>query len=410
MTPLRALLTILLLSLLLPFVHAAPSANTERPAPAPRKPRYLMAHYMPWFQAKPVSADWGWHWTMNHYHPDTITNGRSEAASHYFPLMGLYDSSDPDALDCQVLLMKLAGIDGVLIDWYGTDDYLDFGQNHRNALKLIQAVKKAGLRFAIVYEDHTVSQLIAGKILPEADAVGHGQRLLQWMQANWFSDSAYLTLAGRPVFLVFGNGYYTGEQWNQIFAGLPQPPLFFTEEYRRAPAAGGFAWPQPSGGTVGSAQALDQFYIRSAQWPQLLPAAWPRFDDIYSQAGVHDSWGHIDDGDGKTYAETLERALKSNASVIQLVTWNDWGEGTQIEPSVEFGYRDLETTQRERRRFLDPSFASKPQYLRLPLALYDLQKKYANNLTMRAKLNAISRLMFAGHWDRAWALLVRTKP
>ncbi|MDQ2799830.1 MAG: glycoside hydrolase family 71/99-like protein [Armatimonadota bacterium] len=405
MTPLRALLTILLLALT-PAVFAAPSANTAHPSPL-RKPRFLMAHYMPWFQAKPTSADWGWHWTMGHYHPDTVTQGRREAASKYYPLMGLYDSSDPDALDCQVLLMKLAGIDGVLIDWYGTDDYLDFGQNHRNTLQMIRAVKKAGLRFAIVYEDQTVPKLIAGHIIPETDAVSHGKQMLAWMQAHWFSDPAYLTLNGRPVFLVFGNGYYSSAQWTQIFAGLPQPPLYFTEEYRREPAVGGFAWPQPSGGTDGSFRALDQFYTRSAPWPQAMPAAWPRFDDIYAQAGVHDSWGHIDDRDGQTYAETLERALKSDASVIQLVTWNDWGEGTQIEPSVEFGYRDLETTQRERRRYLDPKFSPKPQYLRLPLALYELQKKSEGNPALRAKLAVVSRLMFAGQWDRARALLAK---
>jgi hypothetical protein len=29
-------------------------------------------------------------------------------------------------------------------------------------------------------------------------------------------------------------------------------------------------------------------------------------------------------------------------SIIQIATWNDWGEGTVVEPSREFGYRDLE--------------------------------------------------------------------
>jgi len=53
---------------------------------------------------------------------------------------------------------------------------------------------------------------------------------------------------------------------------------------------------------------------------------------------------------------------------VQLVTWNDWGEGTQIEPSVEFGYRDLEATQRERRR-MTPSFPCIAADLRLPLTM-----------------------------------------
>src|SRR5262249_16430162 len=108
----------------------------------------------------------------------------------------------PDALECHVLLMKLAGIDGVIIDWYGNEDYLDYGAIHRNAQHLIQVIEKARMRFAICYEDQSVPRLIAGHRLPQAEAVAHGQRLLKWMQGHWFSSPAYLRLEDRPVFLV----------------------------------------------------------------------------------------------------------------------------------------------------------------------------------------------------------------
>lgn len=403
MTSFYTLLFGLLLASLLSPGFAAPPSKAGKPPPA-HKPHYLMAHYMPWFEAKPTSPGWGWHWTMNHFQPDHATDGRREAASHFYPLIGLYDSGDPDALECQVLLMKMSGIDGVLIDWYGTDDYLDFGHNHRNALLLIQAVKKAKLRYAVVYEDQTVPKLIAGHVIPEADAVPHGRRLMAWLQTHWFSDPAYLTLEGRPVFLVFGSGYYKSDQWPLLFAGLPHAPLFFTEEDRRAPAEGGFAWPQPRGGSALSFLALDRFYANASSWPQSIPAAWPRFEDIYAQAAVQPSWGHIDDRDGHTYAETLARALKSDASVTQLVTWNDWGEGTQIEPSVEAGYRDLETTQHARRS-LDPRFPYTEQDLRLPVALYLLQKKIGGDPVRRAKADTISRLLFDGRLTLARKLI-----
>ena len=406
MTRIRAFSFSLLLALLLTLLplsgFAAPPAPA-RPAP-PHKPRFLMAHYMPWFEAKPISKGWGWHWTMNHFQPDHMNDGRREAASYYYPLMGLYDSGDPDALDCHVLLMKLAGIDGVLIDWYGTDDYLDYGILQRNTLAMIRSVKKAHLRYAVVYEDQTVPKLIAGHVFPETDAVPHGERLMAWLQAHWFSDPAYLTLDDRPIFLVFGGVYYSSDQWHRIFAGLPRPLLFFTEEDRRAPAVGGFAWPQPQGGDAQSVRTLDRFYAAAPSWPQFIPAAWPRFHDIYGQAGTQPSYGIIDDRAGMTYANTLDRALKSEAEIVQLVTWNDWGEGTQIEPSVEVGYRDLETTQRKRRSF-DPAFPYTAQDLRLPLALYALQKKAGSDPIRRAKLDTISRLLFAGRLTRARTLL-----
>src|SRR5580700_6388963 len=107
--------------------NCATAQSVEKPPLPPHK--LLLAHYMGWYTAKPFSKSWGWHWTMGHYDPDIEKEGRRPAASHYYPLIGLYDSSDPDVLDCQCLLMKLSGIDGVIIDWYGTDDYLDYAVN-----------------------------------------------------------------------------------------------------------------------------------------------------------------------------------------------------------------------------------------------------------------------------------------
>lgn len=382
---------------------AAPPATGK--ANLPDKPHFLIAHYMPWFEAKPFRQDWGWHWTMNHFHPDKIVNGRQEIASRDIPLMGLYDSSDPQALDCQVLLMKAAGIDGVLIDWYGLEEFNDYPGIQKNTLAMIQAVKKAGLRFALVYEDQPVRALIAGHVYPEADAVAHGQQMMAWLQAHWFSDPAYLTWEDRPVFLTFGDGYYQSDQWKQIFAGLPKPPLYFTEEKPRPPAEGAFDWPQPTGGTAPSEASRADFYKRAPALPYFIPAAWPRFDDSYADAGLPSPHRTIDDKNGLTYTESLAQALQSKASIVQLVTWNDWGEGTQIEPSVEFGYRDLEVTQRGRRKYWEPNFPRTPRDLHLPLRLYNLQKKAADDPARRAKLEAISHLLFAGKWELARAKL-----
>jgi hypothetical protein len=202
----------------------------------------------------------------------------------------------------------------------------------------------------------------------EADALAHGARLLRWMQEEWFSSPAYLTLEERPVLLVFGPQYFRDEQWAKMFAGLNRQPQFFTLHHRRGHAAvGGFDWPLPRGGTEQGLRELDAFYARAKGWPRFVPAAFPRFHDIYREAGVHDSYGFIADRGGKTYEETLERALKSGADVVQLVTWNDWGEGTMIEPSVEFGYRDLEATQRLRRRHRENTLSVHAEDLRLPV-------------------------------------------
>ena len=135
-----------------------------------------------------------------------------------------------------------------------------------------------------------------------------------------------------------------------------------------------------------------------------MPAAWPRFHDVYGEAGVQPSFPRLADRGGKTYAETLARAARSGAAAVQLVTWNDWGEGTQIEPSVEFGYRDLEATQKERRQ-MTPSFPYTAADLPLPLTLYHGRKNAGTSAAARARMDTLSRLLFAGKTAEARALL-----
>src|SRR5262249_7204243 len=121
-------------------------------------------------------------------------------------------------------------------------------------------------------------------------------------------------------------------------------------------------------------KAQDAFYDAARAWPLAMAVAFPRFHDIYEQAGVHTSWGRIPDDDGRTFATSLERALRSGLPLVQVSTWNDWGEGTQIEPSVEFGTRDLEVVQRLRRQRLEREFAVTAEDLRLPYRLFRLRK------------------------------------
>ena len=155
---------------------------------------------------------------------------------------------------------------------------------------------------------------------------------------------------------------------------------------------GGFDWPTPSRGL----QANRDFALRASQWPLSIPVAFPRFDDIYEQAHVHPSYGRIPDDDGATFSRTLEDALTSAAPIVQIATWNDWGEGTVIEPSVEFGTRDLEVVQRLRKRHLDPSFSFTKQDLDLPARLLEARRRASDSNT-RDELATLVIDLASGH-------------
>lgn len=369
-------------------------------ADPPKRP-LVLAHYMPWFVAKPHSEVWGWHWTMNAFDPEKVEGGKCRIASHYYPLIGPYDSGDPAAIEYHFLLMKLAGIDGVVVDWYGRADLYDYAILHRNTAALLPAAAKVGLRVGICYEDQTIPKLVqAGKLAP-ADRMKHARGELAWLKANWFTDPAYLTLDGRPVLLSFGFDGLTDGEWADVLPRGNDAPVYFSEHRRRSTASGAFDWPVPKDGLA----AQDRFFRAAGEWPASIPVAFPRFRDIYAEAKVRESYGIIPDDAGRTFTATLARALKSGAPLVQIATWNDWGEGTNIEPSAEFGYRDLEAVQRLRRELADPTFAPKADDLRLAHRVYILRQWAAVRPTVGVKLDEAARLIANGQLADARKML-----
>ena len=357
----------------------------------------VFVHYMPWYSSKSVSGDWGWHWTMNKFNPEHIKkNGQREIASHQYPLIGPYDSNDPDALVCQVLLMKLAGINGVIIDWYGIKPFRDYSTIHRNTKHLIKYIKRAGLEFAICYEDQTVRHMVENRFLPFTEVEVHGQQVMQWVDKNWLNDSAYLELDGRPVVLVFGPQYFNRSHWSRITTGLMSDPQLFglPHVWQESGMNGKFGWPPVTGGQIISPSIWRKYLdnLQKSDSTLFISVAFPAFHDIYQTAGVHDSYGFIDNRGGQTFIETFNLAWQSNSTIIQVATWNDYGEGTAIEPTTDSGYFYLEIIQ----RYTDKKSIFDSIDLRLPISLYQLRKESTISSKYSTVLDQATTLLFDG--------------
>jgi hypothetical protein len=369
-------------------------------AAAAEKRPLLVVHYMPWFEARPTSHRWGWHWTMNAFNPQRIIKGRRSIASHYYPLIGPYDSGDSAVIEYQLLLMKLSGLDGIIVDWYGLSNFRDYPVIHRNTGTLLEKAAKVGLLVGICYEDQTITKLVEARRLSPGNRVAHARREMEWLRANWFAAPGYLRLNGKPVLLSFGSEGLSDNEWAQVFSGTDELPLYLSEHRRRSVAGGTFDWPQPQLGLA----SIETYYQTAKSEPVFIPVAFPRFRDIYKEGKAKKSYPRIPDNLGRTFLMTLERALKSGAPLVQIATWNDWGEGTIIEPSKEFGYRDLEVIQTYRRK-LDASFKTSREDLRLPYRLWRLRGKQARRPQLKPRLDEIAHLLAAGDISEARSAL-----
>lgn len=294
-------------------------------------------HYMPWFDSPEFGTGWGIHWTMSSRSPNvTDDNGKREIASHYYPLIGPYDSQDPAVVEYHLLLMKYAGIDGILINWYGVEGTNgDIGLLLENSEAIIDLTDEVGMSFGVVMEDRF------------AGARGDAEANVAYLDANYYSNAQYIRIQNRPLTLLFGPITIMGQSnWLEILNASQENEIFMPLWYNQntgSAAAGQFAWVYRD-----AAGGLTNFYNARSTEDIVGGAAYPGFKDYYEEGGWTSSsinW-EIPVGTA-TMEETLDLAASHAAKLdfLQLVTWNDFGEGTMIEPTQEFGFTFLEQIQ-----------------------------------------------------------------
>ncbi len=361
-------------------------ARQENPSVAARAPltkavtKKTYAHIMPWFETPQTNGSWGIHWTMANQNPNNMDgSGRRQIASYYYPLIGPYGSGDKDVVEYQLLLMKYSGIDGVLIDWPGTINAWDYPKNRQNAEAIIAGAQKLGLEFGIVYEDNNI-RLTSNAGVWSGDWLAQARSDMAYIRDNYFPSSNYIKVNGAPVLLDFGpQAFQNPSDWNNILSVFSQKPTFLTlwymSQYAGSNANGEFCWIY-SDFTTG----LANFYNNRALGAKF-GVGYPGFNAFYSAGGWDGPTFTLPHNGTGTFGQTLDLALNSGVQQIQLATWNDYGEGTMIEPTREFGNGFLTTLQ------LKLGVPYSQAELELINTLYQQRKQYSGDATKQATLD-----------------------
>lgn len=305
-------------------------------------PMKVYMHYMPWFETPATlgGSNWGYHWRMRNKNPNIVdAEGRRQIAAHYYPKIGTYASRDADVIEYHLLLMKMTGVDGVMIDWYGvqgTNGDLNDLLTSSNAI--VSRTSSFGLDYSVVLEDRFSAN------------INQAKANVAYLRDNYFNDPNYIRINSNndPLLMVFGPiTFQTPSQWTEILGQAGEPVDFATLWYERNDAGsnadGEYAWIYQDAGRT-YAQHIEDFYkFRATASGTFGGVAFPGFDDYYQEGGVGDIIPfEIPHNDGEVLATTF--SLASNPAYtpkldfLQLATWNDFGEGTMFEPTVETGY------------------------------------------------------------------------
>jgi hypothetical protein len=244
-----------------------------------------------------------------------------------------YSSTDPGQVHNQIADMISRGIDGVVIDWYGPNNSID------QATQLVrqEAENHAGFSFAIMVD--------AGAIAANLSQGGTVQQtlihLLQYVEQNYFPSSAYLNIGGQPLVTNFNVDQTGPIDWFAVNAALPVPPRYLFQDdqgFTHPMSDGSYSWVMPETSDYGMSY-LTSFYdtARTFRNIEAAGAAYKGFDDALA------SWGSgrvMGQQCGQTWLETFAEvnALYSASNqlpYLQLVTWNDYEEGTEIESGID---------------------------------------------------------------------------
>jgi glycoprotein endo-alpha-1,2-mannosidase len=283
----RALL--LLLAALIPAAGGSAAAEGADPV-------RVAIFYYPWYGTPTVDGAYE-HWQQRGYRPP------DSVSSAFYPARGPYSSSDPGVLQRHVALITAAGIDQAIVSWWGRGSAED-----RRLPALLDQARARGL-----------------------DVAAHVEPYGGRTAATVAEDIAYLHGLGIRDFYLYG-GYETPlTDWAELNATLgPDVRTFFQTSFAGDAAIGGFDGLYTYDVLIHHGGKLTRICDQARRRGLLCaPSVGPGYDARRAVADVRVKSRRL----GATYDSMWRSALASQPDLVTITSFNEWHEGTQIEPA-----------------------------------------------------------------------------
>ena len=378
--------------------------------------RLVFADYFLAFSTREVSGNadvWRLYTEDNGFDPLSSSKGNVQISgdlyatpdlknicSTCYPLIGPYDTQDGDVAEYHVLLAKVAGIDGFMGEWA-------FEGMSRDKALINLANMGARYDFRIGANWCEYGHFTWQEFKDRRESMEAAKKGFLHLLKNIYGPCGAM-VDGRPLVLLFDakaeeagspkDAYFTPDDIKELRAAANQEgydPCILTRgvcEGMAGAADGFFAWILPHGSKVPAdeqwtmvgdrrKQSVDlrDFYEDAEQLKKAgrisfyMGGVWQGFDDHKGQAWGSGEKRYTPRDGGQTLKDTWKELNGSNTDIAMIVAWNDWEEATNIEPSIETGYSDLEECARQISAW--KNIQLKMDLLKLPEKLFRLRKR-----------------------------------
>lgn len=310
------------------------------------------AFYYPWFGN--IETDGGYyHWNhriegreyLGHSHP-----GGDDIGANFYPKLGCYSSNSERVIDIHMQQLKQAGIEVISVSWWGQGSFED---------KTIPRLLNIAYQYGIKVNFHI--EPFGGR---NAKTM---RKAIKYIIDSYGSHPAFYRDAqhgNRPMFYIFLSNSTSAEEWATILdvngsntiRGTKYDSIIIGHWVGKREEAslmlnghfdGFYTYFVVDGITFGSTTAN---WGRLASWARdhdkiFIPCVGPGYDD--TRIRPRNAEFVRSRNRGAYYDHMFKSAIRVNPPFIGLTSFNEWHEGTQIEPAVPksvngYVYKDYE--------------------------------------------------------------------
>lgn len=247
-----------------------------------------------------------------------------------------YRSDDPAQVHRQIEDMISRGIEGVMIDWRGSSE--NDITNRATRLLMKEAERHPGFTFETVVDPQALASVNRG-----GDATKELIHQLKYVAKTYFPSPAYMRIGGRPVVANFElEGKYKID-WSRVAKEVPADPIYLFQHssgFEHPYSSGSYSWIaiNKSDANDWGKKYLDEFYAKGRQKREYtIGSVKPGFNDRFASWSLNRV---INRNCGQTWLKTFAEvknfySASNQLDALQIVTWNDYEEGTEIESGVE---------------------------------------------------------------------------
>jgi hypothetical protein len=251
--------------------------------------------YYPWYSTPSHDGYWA-HWYVRG------ADGNASISTPYYPMRGLYSSSNAKVVDAHMREIAAAGVTVVIVSWWGFDSAED-----RRLPLVVSAARKHGLSVAVhvePYEERT----------PAAAA----------------DDITELSAQGFTDFYVYDADRDPAEEWASALADLGDVRVFGHTHLVGRAKASGFDGIYTYDVVTWNGNTFARICAQARRAGLLCaPSVGPGYDARLAT----DSELVRPRNRGATYDRMWKAAVRARADVVTITSYNEWQEGTQIEPA-----------------------------------------------------------------------------